>query len=80
MAKLVISYETPEGTVAQTEYGDATLPTFYGGDNGKTQCVTFVKGYLLECEIPFKTILEVYINTTIYSVYDEGLDALSKVD
>lgn len=80
MAKLVISYETPEGTVAHTEYPEQTLPTFYGGDSGKTQCLTFVKGYLLECEIQFKSILEVYINTTIYSVYDDGLDALKEMD
>lgn len=75
MAKLVIAYETPEGKTAQTEYGNTTLPTFYG--DSQAQCITFVKGILLEREIPFNRILEVYINTVIYSAYDEGLTALA---
>jgi hypothetical protein len=73
-SKLVISYETPEGNTHQTEYGDATLPTFYG--NGTDQCITFCKGVLLEREIQFSRILEVYIHTVVYSAYDEGLKAL----
>jgi len=73
-SKLVIAYESPDGATHQIEYGDCVLPTFYG--NGTVQCITFCKGILLEREIQFSKILEVYIHSVVYSAYDEGLKAL----
>jgi len=75
-SKLVINYETECGKEGTVEYEPkGSLPTFYG--QKEEQCLTFVKGILAEREIPYNQILEVFILNTIYSAYDEGLDALA---
>lgn len=75
-SKLVIVYEHGKNE-ATIEYGEnITLPTFYGSK--EEQCITFVKGILAEREIPYDRILEVYTTTTVYSAYEEGLEALAE--
>lgn len=71
---IVVEYCGQETTVEYTPKG--ALPTFYG--SGDEQCITFVKGVLFERAVPHDRILEVYTTKTIYSAYEEGLEALAE--
>jgi hypothetical protein len=73
-SKLVIVYEGPCGGQGQVEFDSP--PTFYNDPD----YVIFAKGVLVDREVEYVRVLEVYTTKTLYNVYDEGLKALEESD
>jgi len=69
-SKLVITYEGQVGGQGQEEYTNP--PTFYDDKD----YVVYAKGILVDREITFTRILEVYTTSVKYSAYEEGMKAL----